>query len=1053
MRRNELKGAVLDLDGVITGTARVHALAWESMFNDYLKKVADREGKPFVPFDPDDDYLLYVDGKPRMQGVKSFLESRGIELPFGEMSDPPEAETVCGLGNRKNKDFQKVLKREGPDVFQSSVAWIKEARRRGLKVGVASSSRNCQLIIRLAGIEKLFDARIDGVVSAELGLTGKPDPDIFVVCAEKMGLRPGECVVVEDAISGVQAGRNGNFGLCLGIARSIDGGSLLQNGADLVVRDMAEMPLSAVQAWFREGIEQDGWHLTYRGFDPEGEKLRETLTAVGNGYMGVRGAFEGESAGQIHYPGTYLAGIYNKIPTPMHGRDIYNNDLVNCPNWLLIEYRVGKGPFESPLRQQLLSYVEDLDLRQAVLCRTIVCKDQLGRITRVQSRRLASMADPHLCAIRYCVTPLNYSDEITIRSSLDGTVINDGVARYRALRQDHLEPVDEGATKEGVFLHVKTNASDYQIHMAAKHRLLGDGKPLQARKKMVRHRGKVGEQLSFFAHENGRYTLEKLVAVYTSLDRGERNPARTAANACAGARSFQALRAAHARAWERLWDKADIEIDGDRFVQMVARLHAYHLLVTASPHVEQLDVGMPARGLHGEAYRGHVFWDELYILPFFNLHFPDITRALLRYRYRRLPGARQYAQENGYRGAMYPWQTCDGGDEETQEVHYNPKSDSWGPDLSRRQRHVSIAIFFNTWKYVQSTGDQAFLRECGAEIMLEIARFWASIARKSPKTGKYHIDGVMGPDEFHEKLPRSKKDGIKDNAYTNIMVVWCLERSLELLEQLPERDLARIASKIGFDEKETDKWRDITRKMNVKLTDQGVISQFEGYMGLKELDWKAYREKYGDIHRMDRILKAEGDSPDRYRVAKQADTLMTWYVLAPREVKRVMTQLGYKVRNPITFLKRNYEYYEGRTSHGSTLSKVVHALLSSYIYSGDTAWQWFLEAMESDINDTQGGTTLEGIHCGVMGGTLDLIYRYFGGLDLSGDVPAVSPHLPAHWKRLAFKFCHQGTWYQLEYTQQGVKAAALGKGNGKVPITVLGQEVLLAPGKAKTIKA
>ncbi len=331
MTLKRFKGVILDLDGVITGTARVHGLAWESMFNDYLKMVAERDNTPFVPFDREKDYLEYVDGKPRMDGVKSFLESRGIQLPFGDFDDPPDIETICGLGNRKNKDFQKVLRKEGPDVFDSTMAFIKECKKRGIKIGVASSSQNCKLILELANIEKYFEARVGGVISRELNLNGKPEPDIFITAAKWMGLKPGECVVVEDAISGVQAGRNGNFGLTLGIAREIEGEALIKNGADIVVRDMAEISLDRINQWFGKGIEADGWNLTYDAFDPEDEKLRETLTAVGNGYLGTRGSYEGEHASDVHYPGTYMAGVYNKPSTMVGGKRIYNNDFVNCP--------------------------------------------------------------------------------------------------------------------------------------------------------------------------------------------------------------------------------------------------------------------------------------------------------------------------------------------------------------------------------------------------------------------------------------------------------------------------------------------------------------------------------------------------------------------------------------------------------------------------------------------------------------------------------------------------------------------------------------------------
>ena len=805
MSTAKFKGVIFDLDGVITGTARVHALAWESMFNDYLEKAAKKDNKPFIPFDPEEDYIQYVDGKPRPEGVKSFLESRGVVLEYGDLDDPPDKATVCGLGNRKNIDFQAVLKKEGPDVFESSIKFVEQLKKQGIKVGVASSSRNCKLILDLADHSNLFATRVDGEVSKELKLKGKPDADIFVVAAKNLGLLPNECVVVEDAISGVQAGRNGNFGLTLGIDRNNMGDQLKLNGADIVIQDLADISIEDINQWFEKGIEHDGWNLTYDSFKPEEEKLRETLCTVGNGYLGTRGSFEGAYASDNHYPGTYIAGIFNKVPTKIEDRNIYNNDFVNCPNWHLIEFKIGKGEFINPMAMEIVSYNQNLNMQKGHLERTLVCKDWLGRLTRIYSIRIASMADPHICAVRYCITPINYSALLTIRSSLNGAIINDGVARYSTLTSKHLTPVSQGKTRNGIYLHVRTNRSKYDIVMSAKTSLLKNLKPVRTKKEIIKEKGKIGEEYSVAAKENTTYTLEKIVSVYTSLDTGVSDPIKSSSAAISKTQSFQSVFSPHVKAWKAIWDKADIKIDGDRFIQKITRLHIYHLMVTASPHNKNIDAGMPARGLHGEAYRGHIFWDELYIFPFYNLHFPQITRALLMYRYRRLDKAREYAKQNGYKGAMYPWQTADDGSEETQSVHFNPTDGSWGPDLSRRQRHVSIAVFNNVYKYIASSNDKKFLHEYGAEIMLEIARFWASAAVYDKKTERFHIKGVMGPDEFHEAIPGSKEHGITDNAYTNIMVVWLLEKMVELMDRLPKKAVKKLQEKTGFKIKDTQK--------------------------------------------------------------------------------------------------------------------------------------------------------------------------------------------------------------------------------------------------------
>ncbi len=1046
MPKTRFKGVIFDLDGVITATARVHATAWKAMFDEFLKDLSEREGRPYLPFDPKDDYLNYVDGKPRFEGVLSFLRSRNIQLPAGDPGNDPDELTICGLGNKKNVEFQKILKREGPEVFSGSVEMIKDFKKRGIKMGVASSSKNCQLVLELAGLEALFDTLVDGMVSEELGLKGKPEPDIFTAAAANMGLRANECVVVEDAISGVQAGRAGNFGLVLGIARNIQGELLKQFGADVVIQDLSEVKFDDVQEWFESGLAGDGWFLTYDGFDPGDEKLRETLCTVGNGYMGVRGCFEAERASFSFYPGTYIAGVYNRLPTKVQGRDVYNNDFVNCPNWCLIEFRIGAGEFLSPLSMELLSYYQTLNMREGVMERSIVCKDRLGRITRIHSTRLVSMASPHLCAIKYEITPCNYSAPMTIRSYLDGEIVNEGVARYRQLNSKHLCRVAGGDADGNIFLHVETSASGYQIVMNARHELLEDGRVMEVNLATSQEKKTVCQEMEFYAGENSTYALEKYVAVHTSLDHEAGDLRAAAAETVQEAKTFQGVLGPHVKAWKKLWDKSDCRIDGDRFVQRVARLHTYHLLVTAGPHNRDIDAGMPARGLHGEAYRGHIFWDELYIQPFYDLKFPEVSKALLLYRCKRLEQARKYAEENGYKGAMYPWQTADTGEEETQEVHFNPESKKWDPDLSRRQRHVSIAVFFNIWRYASTVGDTKFLHEHGAEVMLEIARFWASAAKLDRKTGKYHIDGVMGPDEFHEKLPGAKKPGIKDNAYTNVMVVWLMEKSLELLERLPAANLSALKKRIGFKEQETEKWRDMTTKMNVIMAKGGIISQFDGYMDLKELDWDGYRKRYYSIHRMDRILKAENDSPDNYKVAKQADTLMLFYVLEPDEVARILRQLGHEVGDPIKLLADNYAYYEQRTSHGSTLSKVVHAVISGYIRSEEAAWDWFMEAMRSDVFDTQGGTTIEGVHTGVMAGTLEVIIKDFAGVNFFGPVPVVEPDMPDHWNSMSFSLLYRRLWYDFTIDRKRIKVGVRGKNGSTTPMIVCGAKLELPVG-------
>lgn len=1045
------KGAIFDLDGVITGTAKVHSLAWESMFNGYLKEWAEQNSEPYVPFDPEEDYLKYVDGKPRMEGVKSFLASRDIELPFGELDDIPEKETVCGLGNRKNSLFTEILVKEGPEVYTTSVELIEKLIEAGIRIGIASSSRNCRLILELAGLEHLFETRVDGEVSIELGLKGKPNPDIFVTAASNLGLEPHECVVVEDAISGVQAGARGNFGLVLGIAREIEGGKLRQEGADIVVRDLGEITIEEIETWFTEGLEREGWNLTYNEFVPKEEKLRETLTAIGNGYLGIRGAWEGSSASAHHYPGTYIAGIFNRLPSEVHGQTIQNNDFVNTTNWLPVMFRIGGGEIIDPFEQELLSYRQNLDFRNGVMERELVFRDNLGRITRLTSRRFASMDNPHLCALRFVFRPVNYSAEVEFITAIDATVENKGVARYSELASNHLEQRSSSHEGGTMTMEVQTNVSHYRLATATRTAVMRHGKEVEVARTIESRERYIGESFRMALTPDNSCTIEKIAAIHTSLDQGAGDVSEAARKSLSGPCTFDALYAAHQAAWEKIWEQCDITVRGDRFSQKVLRLHAYHLVCTASPHNPKIDAGMPARGLNGESYRGHIFWDELYILPFFNQNFPEIAKALLMFRYNRLEEARQYALDNGYKGAMFPWQTADDGLEDTQTIHFNPKSGNWDPDHSRRQRHVSIAVFYNTWRYVYNTGDTAFLNEYGAELLFEIARFWSSIAVCAPESGKYHIEGVMGPDEFHEALPGSGKEGLRDNGYTNIMTVWLLQKALETREQMEPAALQKLTAKIGLEEEEVERWRTIAKQLNIPIDQKGIIEQFEGYMGLQELDWEHYRTKYGNIHRMDRILRAEGDSPDNYKVAKQADVLMTFYNLDPAEVVRIIEETGHESPDAATLVRQNYAYYEPRTSHGSTLSKVVHCVISSYLEGGrETAWSWFSEALRSDINDTQGGTTQEGIHCGVMAGTIDVVTRYFAGISFQAERLNVCPNMPEAWKGLAMKVRFRTNNYLVAIDRGKVAVTLLDSSEKQVSAAICGHEVELKQGEAFT---
>ena len=301
------------------------------------------------------------------------------------------------------------------------------------------------------------------------------------------------------------------------------------------------------------------------------------------------------------------------------------------------------------------------------------------------------------------------------------------------------------------------------------------------------------------------------------------------------------------------------------------------------------------------------------------------------------------------------------------------------------------------------------MHEYGLEMLLEIAHFWQSIAQFDPQHQRYSIEDVMGPDEFHEKYPFAQKSGLKNNAYTNMMVVWLFETIETLTNTFDAKVIDEQLIKTSAPKNFLQKMREIKHQLYLEINEDGIIAQFEGYFKLKELDWAAYQAKYSNIYRMDRLLNAEGLSADDYQVAKQADTLMIFYNLSKKQVDHILVDLNYTL--PEDYVEQNLAYYLARTTHGSTLSRIVHAQLAAIVKDDTLAWRLFQEALSSDYHDIQGGTTAEGIHAGVMAATLWIPLSTFAGLDLRQGTVTFRPRLPEHWEMLRFNF----TWRKIDF--------------------------------------
>jgi trehalose/maltose hydrolase-like predicted phosphorylase len=641
----------------------------------------------------------------------------------------------------------------------------------------------------------------------------------------------------------------------------------------------------------------------------------------------------------------------------------------------------------------------------------------------------------------------NWEGHVTLRSSIDGRVENRNVRRYRDLPGDHLDVVEANTEPGRLSLRARTNQSNIDIVVAARHRLWIDDQPWEPERSLAIEEEAVAEELAVDLAPGTQARLEKVISLKTSRDTAISEPLVAASEELDRLPDFSSLESEHVGAWLSIWKRFELDVAAEARVRQITNLHLFHLLQVASGTLHDLDVGVPARGLHGEAYRGHIFWDELFIFPLLHVRSPEIAQSLLRYRYRRLPAARVAAKKAGYEGAMFPWQSGSDGREETQEVHLNPESGRWNPDRSRRQRHINIAIAYNIVQYLRFTGDVDFLSEFGAEMLIEIARFWASIAEYDRLTDRYEIVGVMGPDEFHDDDPGWDGPGLRNNAYTNVMVAWLLATIPKTLKPLPSHQRAGLYARLEVNESELADWDDISRKLVVPQLGNGVISQFEGYEDLAELDWDSYRDRYESIQRLDRLLEAEDDSVSRYKASKQADVLMLFYLLSFEELVEVFDRLG--VRFDEEDLTANIEYYLERTSHGSTLSRVVHSWVLARS-DRERSQLLFKEALESDVSDIQDGTTQEGIHLGAMAGTVDLLQRGYTGMEVDVDgVLHFKPRLPNEIDSLAFCVYFRRRWLDIMIDDTAMEIRSEITSQPPIDVAYRGTRATIASGETK----
>ncbi len=954
------EAVLFDLDGVVTRTAEVHAAAWKTLFDDFLRERAEREGGPFQPFEPG-DYIAFVDGKPRYEGVRGFLASRHIVLPEGDPGDEPGAWTVHGLGLRKDELFLERLREGGVEVFGEAVALIEALRAAGVKTAVVTSSRNGREVLHVAGLEPLFDVRLDGLDADALHLRGKPFPDPFLKAAELLDVAPARTIVVEDSLSGVESGRRGSFGLVVGLDHGGNAEALAAHGADLVVASLGELDVDRLaQAVASRREARLAWEVEQEGFDPAREHAMESLFAVGNGYLGVRGSPDRPLPGS--QDDLFVAGIYDRkhLQRPYSEQEFLGDgrddnpysELVSLPFPFRVRAEVDgcvlkvDGPH---MRQHL----RRLDLRRAELHGALAFDIGEGRRVEVRTRRCASQADLHLVLqeVRVCLS--NHSGELAVDFSL--------VDPDLAASHPHL--TDAGADEiDGVEVHVfRTQASGFAIALASRAMRAGEDAAT------VRWRGSapIGETLRFL----------RCTAIYTTRDTDDPRKAAVDHVRAMGPDAIDDAFRAHAARWADIWKAADIRIPGSPATEQALRFNTYHL-ISAADRDPRISVG--GRALTGRAYEGHIFWDvEMFKLPFYLHTVPDVARCLLLYRHHTLDGARRRAREFGARGAFYAWESTVTGDDVTPRAIRLKTTGKVIPIFTGTQQiHITADVAHAVWRYWEATRDEVFLRDVGLEILVETARYWASRVVRGPRG--WHIRGVVGPDEYHHD--------VDDNAYTNWMARYNVEKAIEALrwaESRHPRERAALAGRLGFEPAELDQWRDVAAELYCPGPDaRGVIEQFEGFFDLPRYPLPPEERFRAPISRL-----FEWDEINRLQVIKQADVLMLLHVFPdafPREI-----------------VEANYRYYEPLTDHGSSLSPGIHAAIAARLGLREEAERYWRESLWLDLSNSMSNSAL-GIHPACMGATWQALVFGFLGVRFGEAGPVIDPdaaaRLPEEWR-------------------------------------------------------
>jgi trehalose/maltose hydrolase-like predicted phosphorylase len=755
-----------------------------------------------------------------------------------------------------------------------------------------------------------------------------------------------------------------------------------------------------------EATPDPGWVLSHEGYDVLTENAVESRFALGNGFLGMR-ASRPVSRGPTwvswlgyirwaSWPRCYVAGLFDRPNTvpPVPA-------LVPVADWSRVRLVLDDKP-QLLLDGEYLASVRRLDLRRGVLLSDLTYRAHAGITIAAGELRLVSLADREV-ALQL------------LRFSLDREGLDVTLEANFAMAGLGMEPLE----LDRDVCAWRTEGSGKSVAMAGSATLRADGTPLVPERSFSlrwiwRWRSVAGQVLE----------LDRLVTVARS-DRLADDPAPIATDALARSRAlgWRGVLAAHETAWQDRWRASDAIIEGDDDLQRALRFAVYHLTCAANPQDESVSVG--ARGLTGDAYFGHVFWDtEIYLLPFYTAVWPEAARAMLMYRFRTLAAARAKATHMGYKGALYAWESADTGEETTPESVVGADGTRIEILTGKMELHISADIAYAVWQYWRATGDDEFFLQAGAEILLETARFWAFRAVLEADGGR-HIRHVIGPDEYHED--------VDDNAFTNVMARWNIARALEAIEVLkarwPDR-AAALRDKLALGDGELADWRDAVARIVTGLDPKtGIYEEFAGYHQLEELDLSLYADRKVPI---DVVIGRE--RTQRSQVVKQAD-VVALLALLPGEFPGPMAEA-------------NFRHYEPRCAHGSSLSAGMHALVAAKLGDADLALHYLRHAAAADLEldpNSAGGIRIAG-----LGAVWQAVVLGFAGLDLGGETISIDPRLPRQWRGISFAARWRGRPVEVRVAGTLVRVAM--PDGGPAEIRIAGRTHALKSGAALEVQ-